>query len=368
MRVRAWLLLLALPFLQGCLTAHMWDTYEPASATAAPVLLASEQREQQGSVLAARGAADDGMLWVGDGGGEAWRLRPDRGGDFLEALLRDEVFCEVARADVDAERSYVDYSVRRDAATVDLQLDVRGSNIVRERDERGLTPGARRVLATERRNAFLLAADPTVRLSPLCRQCVQRLSAIDFGALFGDPGRWHAQSYVFVDERGVPDGEPPVPGHDTVFGSVPGDPTLTRKLQTLRQRSLLLKLRRGGETRVLELRADRAWLLAGLEPVGQRGGMVHRSTWHLEPVVLADALPASGDAVMLPSTLALRERQYTQDTSFSIDGGLIRRILLTPITVAADLAFGPQIVEFLRWLFGDGPALPPRRGPGTRDR
>ena len=78
MRRRTWSVLALLPLLQGCLTAHMWASYEPAEAAPVRVFVAAESSEHEGALLTSPRGADDGMVWIGDGGHQAWHLRQSR--------------------------------------------------------------------------------------------------------------------------------------------------------------------------------------------------------------------------------------------------------------------------------------------------
>jgi hypothetical protein len=213
-------------------------------------------------------------------------------------------------------------------------------------------------LATTRRNAYVVAADPGAGLSAVHRDCLERLPAVDLRRLVGAKFAVHAESWVFVDADGKPAFEDgPAPASSPAAGA--GDVPLAERLTTLQELSLLVRVQHGVDSTILRLRPDRLWLLSGLDVDGDR--FVHRSSWQLQAAPLSlEARPAV-DAPRWQATLRLQENLYQRSLSpVLMDGEFLKKLVLTPVTLAFDIFFGPGGGDFLRWITGQNPASGPR--------
>jgi hypothetical protein len=172
----------------------------------------------------------------------------------------------------------------------------------------------------------------------------------------------HAEAWVFVDDDGRPAFQEGTAAPALPVAADDAEMPLAGRLAGLRQLSLLVRVCFGGDSTILRLRPDRLWLMGGLHVDGDR--FVHRSTWQLQAAPLSlEARPAVG-APRLQASLRLQENLYQRWTRpVLLDGEFFGKVALTPLTLAFDLVFGPEVGDFLRWITGKGPA---RRDPQQR--
>ena len=112
-----------------------------------------------------------------------------------------------------------------------------------------------------------------------------------------------------------------------------------------------MQLDDGARSDIVMVRPDRLWLLSGMDL--EHGEFVHRSQWRLEPWPQRFEMPVLANAARMPSSLQLHELHYDRFLQPRwFDDGLWGRVALTPLTLAADVALGPGLVSFLRWLSG----------------
>jgi hypothetical protein len=192
------------------------------------------------------------------------------------------------------------------------------------------------------------------------RDCLERLPAVDLRRLVGTKYAVHAEAWVFVDADGEPAFEGDTAGRAVSPAADDKEAPLADRLDTLRDLSLLVRVRQGGESTILCLRPDRLWLLSGLDVDGDR--IVHRSTWHLQAAPVSLEERPAVDAPHWQATLRLQENLYDRWIHpVLIDGKFFGNVLLTPVTLALDLVFGPEVGDFLRWITGRNPVSDPRQ-------
>ena len=363
------ILLAALPgcaALASTATAELWRGYEWPDPVMEEQLVDRQTRSEVGTLVPLQHVLEYGLWWCAGEDCSSWRwwLRPEFGGgtELAAALLADPDFCTVDAAAIDAVRGSIcdDDEVLTNQARLELEGRLHSEAIGHAVSDAEISPAAARELATTRRNAYMLAADPGAGLPAVYRDCLERLPAVDLGRLVGASFEVRAEAWVFVGDDGQPafqDG--------TAAGVLPAgdaDVPLADRLTTLGALSLLVRIGHGDDSTILRLRPDRLWLLSGLDAEGDH--FVHRSYWHLQAAPLSlEARPAV-DAARWRATLRLRENQYQR--SFHpvlIDGEFLVNVALTPVALAFDVFFGPGGGDFLRWLTGKPP---PRGEPQQR--
>ncbi|HEX6812983.1 MAG TPA: hypothetical protein VF384_15265 [Planctomycetota bacterium] len=357
-----------LALLPGCLTADLWRGYAWPEPVVEERLVARESKREVGTLVASQPVLENGLWWFDgeDRTPSRWWLGPEvgAGAEFVAALLADPGFCTIDAAAIDAVRSNVGEEVIADRARLELEVRVRSEAIGAVVPTADISPAAVRALAAERRNAYLVAADPAASLPVVCSQCAERLPAVDLRSLVGAKSAVHADAWVFVDRGGRPAFQvgraaPPLP-----LAAWDEDAPLADRLEALRALSLLVRVCHGSDSTILRLRPDRLWLLSGLEAHGER--FVHRSGWHLQTMPMPLAVEPAVDAERFATALQLQQERYERSSHpVLIDGGLVAKVALTPVTLALDLALGPGVGDFLRWITGTGPAGGPQQ---PRDR
>lgn len=350
-----------LAVLPGCLTAELWRGYEWPDVVQEK-LIAQQTKTETGTLVPLQHVLENGLWWCAGEDCTSWRwwLRPEFGGgaELAAALLADPDFCTVDAAAIDAVRSY--YSdefdeVVANQAKLELEVRLRSEAVGHAVPAAEISPAAARALANTRRNAYMVAADPGAGLPAVYRDCLERLPAVDLRRLVGAKYAVHAEASVFIDADGEPAFEGDTEGHAVSPAADDEEAPLADRLDTLRDLSLLVRVGKGSDSTILRLRPDRLWLLSGLEVAGDR--VVHRSTWHLQAApVFIEARPAA-DAPRWQATLRLQENLYQRWVHpVLIDGKFLANVVLTPLTLAFDLVFGPEVGDFLRWITGKGPA------------
>lgn len=356
-------LLAALP---GCLTAELWRGYEWPEVVQEKLITRQTKRET-GTLVPLPHVLENGLWWCPGEDCTSWRwwLRPESGGgaELAAALLADPDFCTVDAAAIDAVRSYycdeLD-EVIANQAKLELDVRLRSEAVGHAVPAAEISPAAARALATTRRNAFMLADDPGTGLPVVYRDCLERLPAVDLRRLVGTKYAVHAEAWVFVDADGEPAFEGDTAGRAVSPAADDKEAPLADRLDTLRDLSLLVRVRQGGESTILCLRPDRLWLLSGLDVDGDR--IVHRSTWHLQAAPVSLEERPAVDAPHWQATLRLQENLYDRWIHpVLIDGKFFGNVLLTPVTLALDLVFGPEVGDFLRWITGRNPVSDPRQ-------
>jgi hypothetical protein len=374
--------LAACAVLPGCLTGELWRGYAWPEPSVEQHLVGRRVQQQAGALAASAPVVANGLWWFGDGdGGDTrWWLCPEAwGGDSAEvaaALLADHDLCEVDAAAIDAVRRDVSGELFPGEATLTLTLRIRSGALGEVVPAADVPPGVAASLAAMQRNAYLPPADPHAHLPPAFRRCVERLARLDLGGLVGERFPVYAEAWSFVDAAGRPaflDGDgaatarPAEPGADAAAAGPPAEgsaeTTLAERLAALRKLSLLVRVQRGGEAAILRLRPDRVWLASALD--GDGGRCVHRSRWRLRSAPGPAAVPSADDAPRIASSLRLQEERHRRTIRPAVfDEGLLARVALTPLALAADLALGPGVGDFLRWLSGRGPRAGTERRPG----
>lgn len=352
-------LLVALP---GCvtgklLTTELWRDYAWPAPVVEEQLLERRSRQIDGDLMPLRPVIENGLWWCDDEDPtpRRWWLCPKpgagSGAELAAALFADPDFCVVRSAAIDAVRRYVVGECVGNEATLELDVRLLDGAIGQVVPATDVSPAAAQVLATMRGNAYTLSVDPGTHLPPVYRRCVERLADVDLRRLVGEQSAVYAQAWVFVDLEGRPAfragaDDAPFPPEDD--DGVP----LAHRLAALRKLSLLVRVECGGEPTILRLRPDRLWLSSGLQFDGDR--CVHRSTWHLQAASQSEsALPAI-DAPHIVSTLRLQEEYYRRSSHpVLIDGALLAKVALTPVTLALDVVLGPGVGDFLRWISGN---------------
>ncbi|MEO6594702.1 MAG: hypothetical protein ABIP94_08105 [Planctomycetota bacterium] len=367
-RCRLAFALAPLAALSGCLTGELWRGYAWPEQTMHEQLRDRRTTQVIGTLVESQPVLNNGLWWCNDRDPTPgrWWLRPriGAGAEFAAALLADPDFCVVHSAAVDAVRGYAAGEVVSDDAILELDLRLRAEAIGTVVPSTDISPAAARVLATARPNAYLGAAGPGADPPAVYRQCAERLPTLDLRRLVGAPVAVHADAWVFVDADGRPafsggtgdDALPPAADDENA--------PLADRLAALRGLSLLVRVRHCGDSTMLRLRPDHVWLLSGLQVDGER--CVHRSSWYLQAAPGPLAAPPAVDAPRIVSTLQLQEDHYQR--SFHpvlVDGDLLARVAMTPVTLALDVVFGPGLGDFLRWISGKGPDPGDRRRQGN---
>ncbi|HEX5054557.1 MAG TPA: hypothetical protein VFZ65_22465 [Planctomycetota bacterium] len=351
------LALAPLAALSGCLTGALWGGYAWPEPTMVEQLADRRTTQVAGTLVESRPVLENGLWWCDDQHAPGrWWLRPHigAGAEFVAALLADPEFCEVQSATVEALRSYAANEVLGDDAVLDLELRLRTEAIGSAVRAADVSPDAARVLATVRPNAYLRAAGPGAELPVVYRQCAERLSAVDLRRLVGAPIAVHAEAWVFVDAEGRPAFGGATDGAVLPEAADDEEAPLADRLAALRELSLLVRVHRDGAPVFLRLRPDRVWLSSGLHVDGER--CTHRSSWYLQAAPAPLAAAPARDALRIDSTMLVQEDRY--DRSFHavvLDSGFLVKAVLTPVTLALDLVFGPGLGDFLRWISGKGP-------------
>ena len=343
------ILLVALALLPSCV-AELWRDYTAEPTVVRHELVDRQFVEQPGEVAVARPVLERGLWWAGADGVFRWRLAPAEGAEAAAALLADSELCEVTDLQIEATRRYSVDEVLFDGAQVAMQVDVRRDAVGHAVAEAELGPEARRVLSVPRRNGFVFAADPAAWLPSPFRECVDRLGSVDVGWFVGEPGDWHAESWVFVGS----DGRPCLEGRSSPEPSLDPAAPLLQKLARLRGAELLVKARCGEDSRVLRVRPDRLWLLTGLSV--EQGRHVHRSSWRLESPPRYRARRPDETAPRIASLLRLQQELYVPYEFEPFDLEFWKRVVWTPFALAADLVFGPPLVRFWYWITGRDPS------------
>ncbi len=344
--------------LSSCLTGELWRGYQWPEPVVKEQLLDRQTKRVVGTLVPMQPVLENGLWWCAgqDRTSGRWWLGPEAGAgaDFAAALLADPDFCTVDSAAIDAVRSYVGDEVIADKAQLELEVRLRSEAIGQAVPTTHVSPAAARVLATARRNAYLLAAEPGACLPAVYARCLEGLPAVDLGWLVGEKFPVHAEAWVFVDADGRPAFQV---GTDAPALSPAADDEhapLADRLTALRELSLLVRVRHGSDSTILRLRPDRLWLFCGLDVDGDR--FVHRSSWHLQTTPLPLAVRPAVDAKHFAVTLRLQENHYQR--SFHpvlIDGEFFAKVAITPVTIALDLVLGPGVGDFLRWISGKNP-------------
>jgi hypothetical protein len=354
--------------LPGCSTPELWRGYAWPKPLVKVQLLDRRTDQIVGALVAVPPVSENGIWWCDDRDSEPgrWWLRArtrDGNAEFAAALLADSGFCEVRSAAIDAVRGYAVGEVISDDATLELDLRLHEGAIGRTVSATDVSPAAESVLANMRRNAYFAAADSGTRLPAVCERCAERLAGLDLHLVAGKHFAVFADAWVFVDADGQPAFR--VDAGDPVLPPAADDENapLADQLAVLREMSLLVRVRSGGDATILRLRPDRLWLLSGLQVDGDR--CLHRSSWHLEaaPRTLEPA-PAS-EVPRIVSTLRLQEEYYQR--SFHpvlVDGDLLLRVALTPVTLALDVVLGPGLDGLLQLISGKHGTVDNREGRG----
>ncbi len=366
--------LMPLAALPGCVigelaTTELWRGYAWPEPVVQEQLLDRQTTQVDGSLLACAPVLENGLLWCDGPQPEPgrWWLSPktgaEAGAEVAAALFADPDFCVVHSAAIDAVRRYAVGEVVDNEAMLELDLRLHDGALGRAVSTTVVSPAAARMLATPRRNAYMLIADPGTSLPAVYLRCAERLAAVDLRRIAGEQFEVHAESWVFVDADGRPafglgDDEAALPP-----AAYDENAPLADRLTALRELSLLVRVRTGSESTILRVRPDRLWLSSELQVDGER--CVHRSSWYLQATQHPIAAARAVDVSRIVSTLRLQEEYYQR--SFHpvlVDGDLLARVALTPVTLALDLVLGPGAGDLLRWIAGTDPKpyVPRERG------
>jgi len=357
------ILLAALPgcaALASTATCELWRGYEWPDPVVEEQLVERQTKCTVGTLVPLQHVLEYGLWWCAGEDCSTWRwwLRPEFGGgaELAAALFADPDFCTVDAAAIDAVRGHIcaDDEVLTNQARLEVVVRLHSEAIGHAVSDAEISPAAARALATTRRNAYMLAADPGAGLPAVYRDCLERLPAIDLRRLVGAKFEVRAEAWVFVGDDGRPAFQDGTAAGESPAGDA--DVPLADRLTTLGELSLLVRVGHGGDSTILRVRPDRLWLLSGLDVDGDH--FVHRSNWHLQAAPLSlEARPAV-DAPRWQATLRLQENQYQRSLHpVLIDGEFLANVALTPVALAFDVFFGPGAgVDFLRWLTGKNPA------------
>ena len=357
--------------LQGCATYAVWgrsfvdgEVLDPDAAQRAREPQFTRelvQRTQTSGDVVLHGDRElpEAGLWIVDGDGARWWLRPGLGAGMALQLLADAEFGQVAGAALVSEREVVDDEVAAADVSLTLSFTIDPKAVGAVVDPATLRPEALRVLATPRSNAYVFAADPTLYLPVVLRQCVQRATAVDLTRLCeGAPTAARIEAFTFVDADGRPCYEPGAP---MPAGSDDPELPLADRLRLLRAASLLVRVSTPTGEQVLWLRPERLWQWSTLDVAA--GVPRHVSRWVLEPVRAARyarpeqptlRLPAHGEFAettfkLVPVPFPRREPQKFWE-----------RLAVTPITLALDCTLFLPVNLF--WLWANGEVASSRQG------
>ena len=339
------LLLLMVATLPSCLTRALWDR-SVEGVRLAPRLV-DEATEEHDGELAFGGDGRVVEAWLrGADGVVRWSVRAPDGGDAASVVLAGRGAGPVEAIELQGVRSYVDSDLTRSAATVIVRARLEPQRLGSVVAARDLTPQAREVLATTRRNAFAFAADPLLRFPGVYRDCLKRLAAIDLGRLAGgQPGAAvQVQSFVLVDDEGQPVFEP---GSTRRREPVVPDrePTVDERLELLAQVTVLARVRVEGREVLLQLDPEQVWLASGAELTGDV--LAYRSTWSLFPA--HPDHPGPPGRRRLAARATIHTRRYELIRSAVDDPDFWSKLAWTPLTLALDIATAP----LQAWLFSE---------------
>jgi hypothetical protein len=216
-------------------------------------------------------------------------------------------------------------------------------------DPSKLRPEALRVLAESRLNAYVFAADPTLYLPAVLRQCVQAIPAVDLARLCeGAPTVARAESFVFLSADGLPCYEPRMPLPER---SDEPDLPLAERLLLLRGASLLVRVSTPGGEQVLWLRPERLWQWSRLDAGVDMQTQVSR--WVLEPAAAARILRPDPPTLELAAQAQFGEGIYrlVPAAGVAADGvGFWGKLAMTPLTLALDCTLFLPINALFFWL------------------
>lgn len=346
---------------QGCVTYAMWGMSFPAGesfeedeeepARREPHYARElEQTVATSAAVVLHGDANlpEAGLWVVEADGAVrWWLRPGLAAASAAQWFTDPEFGRVTGARFRVQREVVDGEVASADVAMTLSVAVDPAAVGGPVDPATLRPATRDMLATPRWNAYVFAADPTLHLPAVLRQCVQRATAVDLARLCeGSPATVRAESFVFVGADGEPCYEPGMP---LPPGSDDPELPLLERLQILRATALLLRVSVPGGEQVLWLRPERLWQWSALEAVSSS----HVSHWVLEPVAATRYAKPSPPTVVLPAQGEFVESTYRLvPLPVLNDGpsGFWEKLAVTPFTLQLDCTLFAPINALALWL------------------
>ena len=351
--------------LPSCLTNALWRDYAWPGPTAITTPLGESTVAFAGEVRASVPTQQHGVWWHGPNGDWYLVARSGEGADVATTLLDGVDFVTPRSVEIATVRQFVNSELDRDDAHVVLSVDVDHATAVQRMDPSQLPRTTFDELArVEAPPTIPATGGSTAPMPELLREAARRIHRLEPRWLAGTSAPTELVAYTLVgaDHRTLL-----APHEAEPAAEFYRDAPLDQRLPLLRRASLLARLAHDGRTSYVRVRLDRLWLLAELHP--SERGFTQSSAWHLQRRPRLRSLPPLADAMTFPAHLQLREVQWQrawQPTWF--DGSLLARAALTPITLAADLALGPQALGFFEWVTGGKLTPQPSREnvPGSR--
>ena len=362
-RLRVLAVLALLCLLPGCLTRELWRGAGRVHTTRSLSFVGERERELVGEVRPSAPTHRHGLWWDGEGGAFYLVARRGPGADVAATLLDGVDFATVRRVEIAAVRESIDDQLDRDDANVTLTLAVDRAAVAEVVPASNLPRLLRPTLEPTSPGPDDSDTAP-LDLPPSFREAFRRLQRLDLRWLAASKEPTTLGAWAFVGR----DGRTPLSADDVRLAhELDGDAPWPDVRDRLQRASLLVRLDHGHERTFVRLRLDRVWMLAECD-VSDRG-IVHTSAWNLQRLPPQQALPPGDDAPRLPARMWLFEREWQR--SFHRNWpvfDVLARTALTPITLAADLAFGPGALDLFRALTGQkqSPLEPTRPLPVRR--
>ncbi|MGK0157783.1 MAG: hypothetical protein ACI9SE_004766 [Neolewinella sp.] len=323
-----WAAFLCLQMLPSCVTKALWSGPERGAGTA----LSEESKHLTVGTVAVR---DERIVWrAADGHVRVATPTGPRANQAL-MLLANRDYADVWGVKLEFLEAFVDGELVGE--TLGLALHFRSTigqvAYVVSRD--ALTPEALAGLAA--------GTIGDARVPPVHRELLNRLPFLDLGAAIGRTGAYSLASQVFLNADGSPAFTQPLPAN-----SESEEPSMSQRLELLRDVSLLLRLEGPEGTLLVRAYADRLWLgsrlgVLGLEQAELRTSLKFDESEHVETMVL--------DACPVPAEYVHRVQHYSRVAARSNEMSVWAKLALTPFTIALDVVGGVLIA----WLgFGDG--------------
>lgn len=176
------------------------------------------------------------------------------------------------------------------------------------------------------------------RVPAVHRDLLSRLTFLDLGAAIGRIGAYSLESQVFLNADGSPAFTQPLPATRE-----PAEPSMARRLELLREVSLLLQLEGPEGILLVRAYADRLWLGSRMGALGSEQEELRISLKFVESGPIETSVL---DALPVPAEYVHRVQRYSRVTRTRTEMSVWAKLALTPFTLAIDLVGG----VFVAWL------------------